>query len=309
MLRSGAVRSAGGGLRSGLVLAMLLVSTLAGLDRAEADDRKAEADALVAEGIALGEKGQFGAAIGKFLQADERYPRAIHSCNIGLAYRHWKRLPQAHLFLQRCRVLATAKLPRWVDKEVRSVSRKLRKGSYAALTIHASPAGTTVRLPTLVDRRARFSTPLRIWAATGTQHELVLELAGHKTLRHVVDVADRAERRLDLALEPVSLLTVERRDPELRERPRPAVLITTELPPRASTWPGWLSVGLGVAAAGVGGVLHGLASSRADRIRDMVEGADADSELSTFEIERGLALGMYAVGAAAIGVGSWLLAR
>ncbi len=280
---------------------------------AQADDaRRRQADALVTEGVELGRHGKFELAIERFREAERAFPRAIHACNIGLAYRLWKRYPQAYRYLRRCQSLATEKLPSWVRREEKGVLKRLRRGKYAPVAVHVAPAGAMLSLATLFGPDERLAAPVTLWLPHGS-HELVATLAGHETLTHEVSVANSEPMRLDLTLARRTVLTakpvVEKPATPPAEKPAPIEPAPVSPPPSDTPIAGWATLGSGVLAAGVGGLLHGLAVSRADRIRGMVAGTQADSELSSFDLEKGLALGMYGVGAVAIGIGSWLLAR
>ncbi len=78
--------------------------------------------------------------------------------------------------------------------------------------------------------------------------------------------------------------------------------------PARSVWP-WVALGTGVAAVGTGAVFHALARQSMDRARSLPEGTAYRQEVSTLERDISITYAGYGVGAAAIGVGLYLLLR
>src|SRR5262245_24732927 len=90
----------------GVVIAMIVaVSATAAADDdvSQRAQPRARADELTQEGNDLGRQGQLDAAIAKFKQAYQLFPRALYACNLGLAYVRKQDWPRAHYFLSLCR--------------------------------------------------------------------------------------------------------------------------------------------------------------------------------------------------------------
>ena len=65
--------------------------------------KRERADELVEEGNRLGAAGTLDDAITRFKEADLLVPRAIHACNLGLAYSRQLKWVDAHFYLRVCR--------------------------------------------------------------------------------------------------------------------------------------------------------------------------------------------------------------
>lgn len=129
-------------------------------------EARKSADRLVLEGKRLGDAGRVMEAIERFKAAEAKYPRAIHGCNIGLAYAQLKSYPQALLFLEQCRSRATGPLPAWVEARYQRTLETLSQGGYTAVEIVSDPAGADVQVVGFA-KDETFTTPRTVWLSTG----------------------------------------------------------------------------------------------------------------------------------------------
>lgn len=282
------------------VLAMVGLG-LAGLGweaTARADD-KADADALVRDGQALGNQGDYRGALAKFKAAALKFERAVNDCNIGAAYAELGRWPQAQLFLDRCRSrTSNADQRAFAEQRLAQVMTELGAGKFAAVEVVVEPAGAAFTVSSFAPDE-KVLPPRVVWLAHG-QHDLVIERDGftRKTVRVEVPGPTRVSERLQPLLEI-----------DLRPKGDRGISAAPVPRARASGRRRWGKIlfygGLGVAAAG--GVFHYLASSARGRAEDLPAGDAYDDEVATLKWQRAVAVGAYGVGGLAVGTGLYLL--
>jgi tetratricopeptide (TPR) repeat protein len=333
--------------RWGLNAALACLLATAALTRAQAQAPTArqQADALVREGKAAADAGRLLDAITAFHRAEALLPRAIHDCNIGLAYARLERWPQALLFLESCRARTTEGLRDWVPPRIAEAERKLAAGSFAPIEVTATPAGARVTASSLDET---FTAPRRVWLPFGETH-LTASAAGYVDEKRTVAITSRAPQTIDLALHPPPVATVE--PPATAARPAETTATrpveTTAAPPatppvrdaaaapeagRVATRPiAWSDVVIKVDAerarrnsflrAGitllVGGVaqlivglglhLHAVLSIK-PAAEQLPPGDAFNAQLDKFRGERDAAIASYVVGSAAAVTGVALLA-
>ena len=315
---------------------MMTLWLVPGTSFADEPNAEQQADARVRAGAALGAEQRYDEAIAQFHEAERLFPRAIHDCNIGLAYRLSERWPQAFLYLRSCLARATSALPRWVDREHRAVQARLTRGAFTPVAIHVQPRGALVRFPDLLDD-ASFPAPVSAWLPRQSIR-IEVEREGFQAQQRTLHPQGEASVRVDVSLEPLAA-SVEAVDADTAAEGEssaeelvtdttapegPGSLLVVETPPEepvtlqvaldpANENPSlvvpWVVVSSGLLLAGVGGVFHGLASGRRDRMSQLPAGAEFDEEMGAFEVDRGLAIGLYAAGAIVTGVGAYLLGR
>ena len=296
-----------------LFLTMLCACLVLRAASASADEAADRAQDLVEEGARLGGAGRFDEAIDRFRQAEAILPRAIHDCNIGLAFARSGRPAQANFFLTRCRARATDALPAWVDARLATLAETLQSGSFAQVTIAVEPVGAAVVAEGfLPDDLA--SAPSPIWLPFG-DHELVASRPGMTADRERVTVDTRDPRmvRLALAPPPVTLPV----DTATAQTATPPTTRSASAAPRAirrrregpdHTW-AWITTGTGVAILGGGAAMHVVASRTRSRAEELPAGAAFDDELEQFQGERFAAVALYATGAIVTGIGVFLFTR
>ena len=254
-----------------------------------AADPRIEADRLVEEGAALGQKGQWDEAIERFEAADAIFPRAMHACNIGLAHARASRPEHALLKLTSCQARTTEPLPSWVDKRIVEARELLTKGSYAPVELVAAP-GTQVTIAHF--GKAVFTPPITVWLPLG-QHRLHAEAANKVPLDEVIDLTPKAPLRRELVLDVMPA-------PDPIRDPDPVLdPITEPTPPQTVTRsvsraPAWITLGVGAGLLATGAVFHFVAKDS----RDEAEGFTADdarykSARSDFVTERDLSTAFF----------------
>lgn len=275
------------------------------------------ADALVAEGARLGGEGRLEEAILRFKAAEARFPRALHDCNIGLAYARLGRLPQAHWFLSRCRHRATAPLPDWVGPRLETTLSQLRAGPYAPVRIETSPQSAAVTISTFAPDET-VTPPADVWLPQAMEVVLTARAA---------DDAARGEARVRLPSPAPTRVLVEVRPsspaPPPASLPAPASLPTpASLPapvpspeapfkagpapaPAESTpprWPWWVAAGGGLAVVG-GGLALASAAALAEDARATTSTDRYDDLRDRAELRWGAGWALVGAGAVALGVG------
>lgn len=249
-----------------LLVSLLVALSGIGIARAETSsdptaEARAAADRLVIEGKKLGDAGRVMEAIERFKAAEARYPRAIHGCNIGLAYAQLKSFPQALLFLEQCRSRATGPLPGWVEARFQKTLETLRAGGYSAVEIITDPPGAEVHVVGFA-RDESFVAPRTVWLSSG-EAELSVSREGYVSERRTLKLTAQTQRlevKLQRVPEPVRPPPDE---PKPIPTPTPPVAV---VPPPSLTPPppahgrpalkiaGGVLLGVGVVVAGVGWV-------------------------------------------------------
>ena len=150
------------------------------------------ADRLVIEGKQLGDAGRVLEAIERFKAAETKYPRAIHGCNIGLAYAQLKSYPQALLFLEQCRSRATGPMPAWVEARYQRTLETLRQGGYSAVEIVTDPTGAEVQIAGF-GKDETFVAPRTVWLSSG-EAEFVVSREGYVSQHRTLTLSSQTQR-------------------------------------------------------------------------------------------------------------------
>ncbi len=285
---------------------------------ASALDPREDADTLVREGAALGERGDWDGAIEKFRAAERSWPRAMHDCNIGLAYVLSARHHLGWLYLGRCQARATETLPKWVQTRRQEALRILNAGEFTPLELEVSPPMAQVAIDTQPGEvftgtivPGASQAVITLWLPFG-EHKVRVEAEGFEAMSSSLQLKGREPLRVQWRLSPAvpsEAPPPEAPPPELPPlSPPPA----PEAPPPApvegrgvSVGP-WITIGAGIAAAAVGGVFHGAASSSRDQANTAADNGDRDAydgHVDDFELQRGLSYGLFIAGGAAVGAG------
>ena len=257
----------------------------------------AQVDALVNEGVALGETGRYREAITRFHAADRLQRRPVHDCNIALAYIGLESLHRAWFYLDRCRREAVEPLPAWVDEQAQSLLVRLSAGGHGLLAVDTLPAGAALQISVL-DEEAQVTAPVRLWVPLGGV-EVRAQLAGFEPARTQVTVEGAAPPPVRLLLQ--------------RPPPAPVAAVITQAaaPPPAPDGPwGWVGVGAGAAALAGGALAFGLAldaQSDAEAAHARGDRSDRDAANDRTRLREGFAYGLWGLGALALGGGLWAL--
>jgi hypothetical protein len=261
----------------GVLLAVLCATT----GRARADD----ADDLVAYGEQLGKQGEWTQAIAKFKRADALKPSPDHACLIALAYTRRELWAQAELFLARCHARgATPPLPDWVGDLERQLATKLAGAEIPAITIAVDAAGATAAISISSFERDETVPPGTIHLPQG-HYTILVTAPDYIPARRDLDVVSGQPQHVAIALVHA-------------RRPNPA---------RATRVP-WYVLGAGVALAGAGLVVD---YAEVQPLRDEMARSQFAFHAHSDELAmwRATAIGLWAAGAVALGIGTWLEVR
>jgi len=259
-----------------VVVAAMLVASAAHADPVED---------LVANGVELGQQGDYAQAIAVFKQADARRSRALHACLIGLAYARRALWTQAELFFKECRAreLAGDIVPDWIEDEERDLAAKLAAANIPPITIVVQPADAKLRISGF-DADEVFA-PGVIHLAPG-RYEIEARAEGHAPGRSEVVVAAGESQSVEIELTD---LTVTHRAPPSTKVP--ALIVGG----------GALLVGGGLAVDVL--VVQPLHDERT-KSRFLY-----DAKRAEFDRARDVTIGLWAAGALAIGAGVYLAVR
>lgn len=305
-------------------LPALLVVALAAvtLGAAPAERDRDRADALVRDGAALGQRGEWEAAIARFREASALFPRALDHCNIGLAYVRWGKPAAGWLHLTRCEARATDTLPRWVAVLREEALTGLADGDYAPVEIVAEPRLAEVRIDAFPDEV--LTTPVTVWLPFG-EHAVTVTAPTFEPGEITVSVSGKAPLRRAITLTPTPAPTPDPPDdnatappvatdpPDDNATPVPSSTSggggpSTLRPPPTGPPAGWYVSGAGILVAGVGGVLYAVAAGTREDAAALPPGDAFVDKRAAFRRERDASYVLFAVGGAAIATGLVMLA-
>lgn len=284
-------------MRSQLVVIVTVISLVRGAlaqpSDVAVDDRRAPPDALkagaadVEAGTALGEQNKYELALGKFLSVANAYPSATHDCYVALSYLRIGRLTLARLWFDAADRRGDPR-PVWCKQAVGTeLAAALATRGFVEVPVKLTPEDAEAWVG-----EAHFTGSRKVWLPPGAT-EVRAEQAGYTPVRRTVTAA---------AGEPVELVLVTEPGAPA-EPPRP---VGSHHGRKAA----WVVLGGGGAALVAGAVFHVLAARTRTAANNEPTGTPRFDELDRrFVRERGIALGGYALGAAGVAVGLWLVRR
>jgi hypothetical protein len=245
---------------------------------------------LQAQGEQLAKDGRYSEAIDAFKAADKQQPTASHACLIALAYTRRELWPQAEIFLARCHERATPAdpLPDWVPVAEQQIAERLATANAAPVTIEVVPAQTAVQLTVSSFAPDETFSPRTIHLPPG--HYVILATAPDMPVARkdvVVETKDPQTVTFDLraATPPIA--------PRVNALAHDAVGR-----PHHSPWKRRLLVG-GAVLAGGGLVTYGWMGYEWSQLRTQ-DSAQWDAHDGNYSLARGLTIGLWAAGGAAI---------
>lgn len=301
-------------MRAGTILAVAVVlSVTSGTAQG---DPAADARVLVTAGEALAKQGRFSEAIDKFRAAEKASPSARHDCYIALAYRRLEQWGAGRLHAERCSERATAAdpAPVWMATVRRDVDDGIARAGLVKVTLVVTPAelagSARIRLRALGEDPF---APRAVYLAPG-DHDATVETEGREPTSHRFTVKGPGDETATLAVptgdEPPAAPTQPAApagvDPAAPTSPAGQIAATPAPPPSRGPWP-WITASIAGAAAVTGVVLHVQALGTKDDAES--DATRYDDLLDRFERQRALAIGLYAVAAAAGGVTLYLWLR
>jgi hypothetical protein len=280
---------------------MLLGPLTAPVD-ARGQEPRAEADALVVEGARLGEESLFEEAILRFKAAESRLPRALHDCNIGLAYARLARLPQAQFFLERCRRRSAEPLPSWVAPRAETTLAQLRAGRHAPVRVETSPGLAPVTVSVFAPDEL-VDTPADLWLPLDAEVVIEAVRPGLPAAAARVRLVSTAPSRVVVELPAAPLVVAEPAAPASLapapvEDPPALAEATSERP----IWP-WVVAGVGALAAGTGAWSTVSGAGLAEDARATRDPDRYDDLSGRAEFRWGMGWGLLGAGATALTTG------
>ena len=263
----------------------------------------------------LARAGKYADAITALEKVASAQPAALHDCNLALAYLRGGRLTEAQLTYD-VSTLRTVTLPDWCQGDLsRQLASQLRDRHFVALAITVSPPGSVIEVGGV-----RFRDLPLVWLPQGTYSVVGRSPTGRERTVPVLVAPPAASVNLPLdapiaepppdagvavIAPPIDAGVTEDRG----EAPIDAPVAIIEAPPIVaprSRTPAYAAAGVGMVAIGVGAIFHAKALSTKDRADALTTGSTAFAdERSTFGTQRAIAIGGYALGAAAIGFATW----
>jgi tetratricopeptide (TPR) repeat protein len=299
-------------------------STIAGTAVAQqpSDADRQEAARLAREGEQHGNKNELREALFKFKQAARLDPTTpAYLCNVGLAYYGVNDFPRAHLNLSRC-YQATGTWPAGVREVFAFIEGELSRRDYAQVTITGVPEDAVIALKAYEDE-GELRAPLKVYLPAGN-YIYEASATGYKIHYGEIRVVDRTPLQDQYRLQPAEATGGGRTtgggggqvgggvdlggDPVIDE-PRGGSSKKTL---------GYVALG-GGAALGIGGTIAIMSAK--GKLDDFIELNDArmayrqDGTLteegkaleSAITTRQAIAWSLWGVGAAAAGVGIFLL--
>jgi hypothetical protein len=262
--------------RACVVLGVVMTTTAA-----RADD----ADDLVAKGEDLGRHGEWTQAITSFKHADVIAPRTNHACMIALAYTRREHWAQAELYFRRCheRAKPDDPVPDWAADAEAQLATKIAGANVPAVTITVTPSTAA-------------TIAISGFEADETTVPGVVHLApGHYTIQ--VSAQDYLQQAREVEVPAATSAQVA----------FTLVPLTLPNPDRTSRLPLYV-MGAGAALV-VAGVVVDYA--KVQPLRDELAKSQFEYRANegSFGMWRTTAIGLWATGAIAIGIGAWLEVR
>jgi hypothetical protein len=263
----------------------------------------APSDAGIHAGTELAGQGRFKEAIVQFKAARTAAPdRPEPNCMIALAYSRLERWGQARLFLGRCMQFAWR--PGWLKRLVAAVDDAIAQGGLTEVTFVLTPANAQIALASFEPDET--FTPQPIFVEPGKQL-VTISAPGFTPQKLAIDVpaAGPYEVRAELL-------------PDAEQLPPPPGAVQSpsrpspQVEPSVSGKTGKTGTYVVVASAGivaVGVAAHvAMALTRSNLTSDGTRSSAKayNDGIGTFDRERDVAIGAYALGAIGLAVGAWL---
>ncbi len=249
---------------------------------------------LEAKGEEFAKAGRYSDAIDAFKAADRLEPRASHVCLIALAYTRRELWPQAEIFLDKCHSRADANdpLPEWVPLADRQLAERLASANVAAVTIAVDPDVPAALAVSSFAPDETFA-PRTIHLAPG-RHVISVAAEGYEPAQETVDVVDRSDKRVVIALRKRLVVVV--------VPPRPPPPVHVEVTERSRVPLFVVGAGGALGLAGLATHLFALEPVRT-KLADAKTQTDYAMYSHSFDVRREATLALYGAGALAIAAG------
>ncbi len=273
--------------------------------------------AAASEGRRTGNAAKFTEAVALFKEAFALHPDPEYQCSIGIAYRDLKDPARAHLYLGRCIARTTAPDRKEALAKVQAKLEADLRATHVPVDVVVDPPGAQVTVSTWADDP--FAAPWLVWLPPGA-HTLDATASGYQPGNQQIEIkAGAARQTVSIALTRPVVAPV---DPP-PDQPPPdkgppddggAGAMQPPDPPRddggrPSRLPGKLLIGGGAVLLAGGALFHALAVGNIGDLDALAGDPRRPAKVSTIEKQRAAAIGLYAGGAAAVGIGLWLTLR
>lgn len=301
--------------------ALAVLASATGAARAD-DPVKARAVAergvaAAGEGRRTGNAAKFTEAVALFKEAFALHPDPEYQCSIGIAYRDLKDPARAHLYLGRCIARTTAADRKEALAKVQAKLEADLRASHVPVDIVVDPPGAQVTVSAWVDDP--FAAPWLVWLPPGA-HSIDATASGYQPGNQQIEIKSGVGRQtvsIALTREVVAPIDPPPDQPPPDKDPPGdggAGAMQPPEPPRDDGKPpsrlvGKLVIGGGVLLLAGGGVFHALAVGNIGELDELNGDPRRPAKVSTIEKQRAAAIGLYAAGAATVGIGLWLTFR
>lgn len=246
-----------------------------------------------ARGEQLAKDGRYTEAIDAFKAAQRIEPRARHACLIALAYIRRELWPQAEIFLEQCETKATPAdpVPEWVPTAKQQLAERLSTVNVAPVNIKVEPASAEVKLAVSSFAPDELFDPRLIHLPPG-RHVIIATAKGFNDAQKTVEVVDKNAQDVVITMLPLSTTG---------PKPDGPAVITPVEPP--SKVPLYIMIGGGIIVAGAGASHLLWYKGVHDDLKTAGDAGDTDEYnhlLPKFNRARGVTIGLYAAGGAAV---------
>lgn len=290
------------------VVVVCLGSLSASPALAQQKSPKERANALVEQGSKAA-KTDLNKAIALFKEAEKVFPRAVHHCNLGLAFVRLKDWPRTYMYLDRCRrrwSKSDGAAPPWIVTRLKQAAGELAAGEYAQVLLRITPSDARVTVSAFAA-----DEPIEagaVWLPFG-EHTITAAKPGLPTRQQKVSITDRTRRTVTLDLAPAT--TTNEPKPAVASPPpttQPAAAPRRDAPRASRTVPWVVTISGGVTLVAAG-VSHLIAIDKLDTANNTTLENGFHDKNRTYRRWRGATIGLYAVGAVGVGAGLYLLRR
>lgn len=304
----------------GCLALITVVALAAGPASADEQDPVDLAKDLAREGFAAHGNGDLDKAVELLKRAALLDPQPEYFCSAGNVYDQMGEHAQAHLWLSRCLAGGrfAARKPE-AAKGYRTMLTRVEqalRSTHAPVEITSSPSGAQVLVSAFADDDV-FTTPGVVWLPVGS-HTARLRADGHDDKPVSIEVGDTTSQRLNVTLErPAEVDATGNAVPDTRTDAQPegnpdtviSAPLSRDTPAASRGKTPYVLMGVGGVSLITGAVFHIIAVGTRGELADLPEGQTRDDRQDTFNLQRGLAIGGYAVGAIIGGIGLYLWSR
>ncbi len=246
-----------------------------------------------ARGEQLAKDGRYTEAIDAFKAAERIEPRARHACLIALAYIRRELWPQAEIFLDQCEARATQAdpVPEWVPTAKQQLAERLGTVNVAPVNIKVEPANAEVRLAVSNFAPDELFDPRLIHLPPG-RHVIIATAKGFNDAQKTVEVVDKTPQDVVITMLPLTTGTGPDAPPPVTGPTEPASKVPLYI----------MGAGGAIVVGAVASHLLWYKGKRDDLEKAGSAGnaTEYNRILPSYNRARGVTIGLYAAGGAAV---------